>query len=401
MRSASILVAFAGTFAVALSTPVRDTISVENQYVSHMRSVLEGLPPQTANFSVQPSPRRKPVFKHGADCEGSPSTSNPSTIHQLRPGDIKVVGAIGDSVTAGFGELSRTVLDLLNEYRGSSWCMGGEGDADSLTSVPNLLKLFGSPAIGQSKGQNVAGFPNAGAGLNIAISGAIAQGMAAQAVDLIKKMKETREINYEEDWKVITLWIGGNDLCAVCNDNERNQPYAYTQYIEEALDILQRDVPRAFVNLVSILDIVELAEVNAGFCSLINRNVCPCGTSEDPEVLARVSRDGREMQLLTAELAAKSKYHSSNDFTVELQPFFTESKVPRGPDGKPDLEFFAPDCFHFSKMGHEAIATGLWNNMLQAPSKKSLAFVVGEPLECPTADAPFLCTLTNNCGSRS
>ena len=25
-----------------------------------------------------------------------------------------------------------------------------------------------------------------------------------------------QNINIEEDWKLITLWIGGNDLCAVC-----------------------------------------------------------------------------------------------------------------------------------------------------------------------------------------
>ena len=25
-----------------------------------------------------------------------------------------------------------------------------------------------------------------------------------------------KNVNIEEDWKLITLWIGGNDLCAVC-----------------------------------------------------------------------------------------------------------------------------------------------------------------------------------------
>lgn len=25
-----------------------------------------------------------------------------------------------------------------------------------------------------------------------------------------------QNVNIEEDWKLITLWIGGNDLCAVC-----------------------------------------------------------------------------------------------------------------------------------------------------------------------------------------
>lgn len=27
-----------------------------------------------------------------------------------------------------------------------------------------------------------------------------------------------QDINFQEDWKIITLFIGGNDLCNVCND---------------------------------------------------------------------------------------------------------------------------------------------------------------------------------------
>ena len=27
-----------------------------------------------------------------------------------------------------------------------------------------------------------------------------------------------QEINIDEDWKVVTVWIGGNNLCDVCAD---------------------------------------------------------------------------------------------------------------------------------------------------------------------------------------
>ena len=33
-------------------------------------------------------------------------------------------------------------------------------------------------------------------------------------------------------------------------------------------------------------------------------------------------------------------------------------------DGGPDLEYFAPDCFHLSAKGHKAAAEALWNNMV-------------------------------------
>ena len=28
-------------------------------------------------------------------------------------------------------------------------------------------------------------------------------------------------VNVDEDWKLITIWIGGNDLCEYCNEKVR------------------------------------------------------------------------------------------------------------------------------------------------------------------------------------
>ena len=35
---------------------------------------------------------------------------------------------------------------------------------------------------------------------------------------LVKKMKDDPRIDFENDWKLITLLIGGNDLCDYCED---------------------------------------------------------------------------------------------------------------------------------------------------------------------------------------
>ncbi len=38
-----------------------------------------------------------------------------------------------------------------------------------------------------------------------------------------------QSINVEEDWKLITLWIGGNDLCNYCKEKVRlNGTQTYT-----------------------------------------------------------------------------------------------------------------------------------------------------------------------------
>ena len=74
-----------------------------------------------------------------------------------------------------------------------------------------------------------------------------------------------QDVNVDEDWKLITLWIGGNDLCAVCKGNvkcevrwdwcqnisvllivqEKNTPENYSAKIKEALNILKEVLTRS------------------------------------------------------------------------------------------------------------------------------------------------------------
>lgn len=42
--------------------------------------------------------------------------------------------------------------------------------------------------------------------------------MMSQAKDLILKMKATPEIDFNEAWKLVTIFIGGNDLCLSCEN---------------------------------------------------------------------------------------------------------------------------------------------------------------------------------------
>ena len=35
------------------------------------------------------------------------------------------------------------------------------------------------------------------------------------------------------------------------------------------------------------------------------------------------------------------------------------------PDGTPNTDFFAIDCFHFSQYGNAVVAKNLWNNIVQ------------------------------------
>lgn len=55
------------------------------------------------------------------DTRGYRSATKPTSVHQLRPGDIDIVGALGDSLTAGNGAAATRVLHVYTENRGISW----------------------------------------------------------------------------------------------------------------------------------------------------------------------------------------------------------------------------------------------------------------------------------------
>lgn len=52
------------------------------------------------------------------------SLKKPSSVHMLRPGDIDVIGALGDSLVAGNGAMEEFALGTMIEHRGVSWCIG-------------------------------------------------------------------------------------------------------------------------------------------------------------------------------------------------------------------------------------------------------------------------------------
>lgn len=58
------------------------------------------------------------------DTEGTRSVTRPTSVHMLRPGDIDVIGAIGDSLSVGTGSFSYIIPQLLVGHRGSSWTAG-------------------------------------------------------------------------------------------------------------------------------------------------------------------------------------------------------------------------------------------------------------------------------------
>lgn len=186
------------------------------------------------------------------------------------------------------------------------FAVGGDGTISSGMTLGLLLRQYNSAIKGLSTGKG--NIDSGGANLNLAVTGAITQGggqtpsegensvMAAfateflcscpadllsQVENLIKRLRATSNINYDKDWKVspdvrgrakhslihsqmVSILVGHNNLCDYCDDVETNGPATFGRLVEEAVDLLQKEVPRLFVNLIAPIDVSVLYEASQG-----------------------------------------------------------------------------------------------------------------------------------------
>ncbi|XP_037076862.1 phospholipase B1, membrane-associated-like [Pollicipes pollicipes] len=248
-----------------------------------------------------------------ADCvAGHANPADPATsVHRLRPGDIRVVAALGDSVTTGWAAGASRLSAPGTDYRGASWSGGG---GRSALTLPNILRHF-SP------------------------------GLAAR---LVRRLRRHPRIDVARHWKLVTIMIGGNDICQSCAAGDAQ-------------------LPRTFVNLVPVVDMGEVRRLVRGY------------------------------QRSLARLVASGRYDTRRDFTVVVQPFTLGAVLPRRPrSGLTDTRFVAVDCFHPSRSGQELMALMLWNNMVTPVAAKSTdGREAWRGFKCPSPAYPFLGTYRN------
>ena len=94
----------------------------------------------------------------------------------------------------------------------------------------------------------------------MAVSGATSGELPRQAKRLVQLMKKDHRVNYAQDWKMVTIMAGANDGCSYICDGfgwpwralrpMDASPASFARNIKRTLDILQRDMPKTFVNLV-------------------------------------------------------------------------------------------------------------------------------------------------------
>ncbi|CAF0939407.1 unnamed protein product [Rotaria sordida] len=324
----------------------------------------------------------------------NPSPTVPTSVHALRPADIQHVAAIGDSLTAANGAKASTIIGLLIEYRGVSWSAGGDSDLTKAVTLPNILKTFNRNLYGFSTGTGSRDTANAM--FNVARPGAVSAEMPDQANMLVDRMIEKLGTSrFESEWKLVTFFIGGNDLCSYCEDTNRYSTAAYRNNIKTTLDILHNRMPRTLVNFVTVLNVAELEDLHEGVvCKNMQFFLCDCAVNTTTREQVRVAN--LAYQKATNDLVDSGIYDTRNDFTVVRQPFMEHMEVPTTSTGATDFSYFAPDCFHFSAKGHEAAAVELWNNMMEKVGQKGTLWNLADTLKCPSTGDGYIYTSKNS-----
>ncbi|KAI9543892.1 hypothetical protein NQZ68_004940 [Dissostichus eleginoides] len=299
---------------------------------------------------------------------------------------------------AGSGAKANNLFELNKEYKGVSWSIGGDASLETVTTLPNILKMFNPTLKGFSKGQG-----SRQKAFNMAVAGAKTSEIPMQVQALIKAMKENKGVNFEKDWKLATIFVGGNDLCQYCMDQDNLSPTNYSQNLMRGLDMFYKEVPRLLVNVVPILQIDTLKSVkrNTLGCSLLQRTSCPCviNPSENSPELQEMKRINRKYQAEIQHLISGDHFKGKEDFAVVLQPFLQNFFIPYIGEGEVDSSFFSVDCFHMSERAHAEMAVALWNNMLEPVGRKQNYnnFTYDRSkINCPSEANPFLFTKINS-----
>lgn len=308
-------------------------------------------------------------------CPRLPARPPPSSIKDLRPVDVRAVAAIGDSIACGTNALSTNWFNL-KRYRGLAYCIGG--DAGRVT-LPNILgQISGRPVIGPS-----TGIGEGERNCNAADGGAVTADVPAQVDRMIAALKSRMGTAYETNWKVVTLYIGSNNLCEVCKDARRrveNGKEQYERHLRASFDRLTA-MPRTFVSVVSDIDCTLLAPFKGPFCGAALAFVCDCCSTTDARkhaIVREVRLEYRQvLYQLQTEYAARMKAERRDDFAIVVQPFLEDMHIP-------DKSFLSKaDCFHPSGIGQAWFAVGLFNSMTQ-PVGQKMKRVPNDMVNCPT-----------------
>jgi len=320
------------------------------------------------------------------NCPSLPSPPPSHNVRKLHPGNFKVVMAMGDSISAGFAMIGIPPEDLV-EWRDYVFSTGGASDA---FSIPNILSNYNPNIQGASQSWT---WPHInpwkdGQWLDAAVSHASVQDCYSQVDYLVYNIKTNYPtINFETDWKLLTLFIGANNLCGACEGRAESKPKYFGDNLKQVLTQIEQKLPRTFVNLVTIFNIsgVYYAGQDYWYCEAVwhlIKHECYCvetGKKPDLQIMDDYAMQYNEISMnLAKEFAGKN----NPNFTVVVQPGLSGIQIQKF--GEAYLSNL--DCFHPSLCANQAFTYQIWNNMLTPVGQKlTTPDLKNLKIKCPTS----------------
>jgi len=318
------------------------------------------------------------------NCPKLPAPPNTNDVRKLQPGNIKVMMALGDSISAGFAMIGQIPADLI-EWRHYVFSIGGASDAFSLFN--NIKKYNGNV---QGAATTWTWPLTKGWQLNGAVSHASVQNVPDQINYLINQLKTTyaSTVNFQDDWKLLTLFIGANNLCGACQNRAESLPEYFESHLKDVLTQIKDSIPKVFVNLVTIFNIsgVYYAGKDYTYCELVWKYIakkeCSCMEAGNKQDLDMMDLRAVQFNAISEKLAAQFAGLNNPNFTVVAQPGLSDLDIPKF--GEAYLSNL--DCFHPSYCANQAFTYQIWNNMYQPVGKKSRTVDVNNlKIHCPVA----------------
>lgn len=314
--------------------------------------------------------------------------------YHLRPNDIKAVIAIGDSISAGFGMISgRPPFSTILEYRGKVFSVGG--DKGEYT-IPNYLAAWTNASNkGPPTGYTLP--LSRGKQLDNAVSGSKTQELDDQISRLVHLLKAEKYKDIRDEWKLITLFIGANNVCVLCEPPMTTLPGlaeadVFEENVRQALTRIKDQVPKSFVNLVALFNVSSVYEASRGdpYCEFVldpsHMVICSCIQGDEKQRRA-ADRVVNEYNLRLEKLEQEFKQQDTMQFGLSYQPGFKEFPIAKYKQSY----FSGVDCFHPNKCANQLMSILLWNNMFSNKQDKKKEYDV-ETLEfvCPSPANPYI-----------
>ncbi|XP_017115192.1 phospholipase B1, membrane-associated [Drosophila elegans] len=344
---------------------------------------------------LQPPVSKKVPFICPTNNTRSPSP--PTSVERLRPGDIDIIAAFGDSLSAGNGILSNNAIDMINEFRGLTFSGGGLANWRRFVTLPNILKVFNPKLYGFAVSNSLV-INHRSSRLNIAEPMIMSRDLPFQARVLIDLLRRDPNVDMKRHWKLLTVYVGNNDICSdLCHwDSPQTFLDQHARDLRQAFRLLRDHVPRLLINLIVVPNIPHVLSTMTQVplqCFVVHRVGCHCLIDDrlNRTQLAERVRTLDQWQRLDMEVARLPEFHRE-DFAIVAHPMLANVSAPQLPDGSTDWRFFSHDCFHFSQRGHAIISNLLWNSMLLPDDQKPRPSKVPELFErvvCPSSEQPY------------